>query len=152
MLIKDLIILKDSVGQPYLGCKFTYDEVQEYLLKLANLEPDMFNKLVDNRRKRDGKDFHMTVFSVAEYNKVGKPTIQELEDSYKLVHFDITLKGLGRAVKDNPISVAYFVICTSNMANSLRRGFGLSEKHFHITLGFDPKDVHGVIKNESVMI
>jgi len=149
MFVKDLEILKDFVGQSYLGLKFTYDEVEEHLRSMLNLEPDKFETLLRNRRMRDGKDYHMTVLNVPEYNKVGKPTLEDLKNAYKFTHFDVSTKGLGKSEKNG--SVAYYVVCASSMVQAFRRGFGLSEKDLHITIGFDPKDVHGVPKNESIV-
>lgn len=149
MFVKDLEILKDSVGQSYLGLKFTYNEVEEYLKQMGNLEPDRFSELYSNRRNRDGKDYHLTVMNVPEYNKVGKPSLEDLKNAYKFTHFDVSTKGLGKSEKNG--SVAYYVVCASSMAQAFRKGFGLSEKDLHITIGFDPKDVHGVPKNESIV-
>ena len=59
---------------------------------------------------------------------------------------DLEMLGVGKAeAKGN---AAYFVVCQSDKLDALRDRFELPKQDFHITLGFDKKDVFGVPKNE----
>jgi hypothetical protein len=56
--------------------------------------------------------------------------------------------GIGKAeAKGN---TAYFVVCQSEKLDAIRTRFELPKHDFHITLGFNQKDVFGVPKNEII--
>jgi hypothetical protein len=54
--------------------------------------------------------------------------------------------GVGQATKET--NTAYFIVCESEKLDAIRTRFGLPKHDFHITIGFNPKDVHGVPKNK----
>lgn len=136
-LKKKIDVLTDVVGQHYLGCSFDWKELQEYILSFNSVEPN-HTLLASNRKKRDGEKYHMTFLNVGEYNKAKKPTIDSI--------IEIELLGVGKATDDT--SVAYYIVCNCLEGQKIRESLELSEKDFHITLGFDPRDVHGVPKKE----
>ncbi|KAI8099016.1 uncharacterized protein BX664DRAFT_320181 [Halteromyces radiatus] len=48
----------------------------------------------------------------------------------------------GRMEKENRMHVSYFRVIYWPFGQKLRQHFGLPPCHFHITIGFDPKDIH----------
>ena len=85
-----------------------------------------------------------------EYNKISKELgcdkfINSLE-KYFDTEFEINLMGLGTAERNG--NRTYFVVVKSDDLQELRKVYGLPEMDFHITLGFNCKDVFGVRKNE----
>jgi len=139
MFVKEVEILIDAIGQPYLGCSFSWLEVQDFMPRYYELEPN-HEKCSANRKFRDGEPYHMTFMNVGEYRRANMPEIKQ-----KLT---IELLGVGKAVEED--SFAYFIVCTCPEGQEIRKSYGLSEKDFHITLGFDPKDVFKVRKNEVI--
>jgi hypothetical protein len=144
MLKKNVEILIDAIGQPYLGCSFSWHELQEFLTKFYTVEPD-HEKYSSNRKVRDGEHYHMTFMNVCEYRRAELPIIKE--------PLSIELLGLGKATADTNVgeSTAYFVVCKCQRGQELRKQYNLSEKDFHITVGFNPKDVFNVSKKEVII-
>ncbi|KAF7721995.1 Exosome component 5 [Apophysomyces ossiformis] len=109
-----------------------------------------------NRSKRDGEHYHVTLISPPELKEIikGQKLSRKERKSYarKLAHdiyehfgdsqewerpIDL---GQGRCILDN--SVTYFRVLHWPFGQRVRQWFGLKPFDFHITLGFDPKDVH----------
>ena len=57
--------------------------------------------------------------------------------------------GLGKTVKNS--DVCYFIVLESQEANELRKTVGLANRDFHITLGFDERDIHNVSKSKATI-
>lgn len=51
----------------------------------------------------------------------------------------------------NKKSKTYFKVIEWENANDFRKELGLHEATFHITVGFDPTDIHGVAKDSSCL-
>jgi hypothetical protein len=143
--------IKDVLGNNYLGIKIDSGTVDPFLYKLSEiLSPDKYELYTANAQRRDRGKFHITVISVPEYNKlVSKMGIDKFVNSLDMVLKyeidDLKMMGIGMAQKGE--NTAYFVVCKSEKLDSIRSRYGLEEKDFHITLGFNPKDVFGVRKN-----
>jgi hypothetical protein len=58
---------------------------------------------------------------------------------------DLELLGVGMASKNT--NTAYFIVCSSDSLDAVRTRFNLPKQDFHVTLGFNTKDVFGVPKN-----
>ncbi len=166
-MIKRVSYIKDVLGNDYLGIKFSSGELDEYIEKWlenhfekilnsyqsdpASIEGfDKINTLRDNKKRRDGDDYHLTLLSVPEYGYFLKNDKQSKDDILKDLFSkdinDLVFEGVGKAVKNS--NEAHYIVVNSEGLNAFRTNIGLSEKDLHITLGFDEKDVFGVDKGK----
>lgn len=144
--------IKDSVGNNYIAINVWQNLVWPYLKVLREIVDTQadYDKLIQNQKSRDGNKYHITVFSVAEVDQLIKKygfedSTKIFDEVNKLKLDDVKLQGIGKAEKAG--SIAYFIIASSMTLNYIREKYGLSPKDLHVTLGFNPKDVHGVSKN-----
>ena len=147
----NITYFKDALGQNYIGVKISNTEVSPFLNQLKDILGEEYDVYVSNQQKRDLGSHHVTVLNVSEYNNLTQEIgldkfINSLEPVFKAQVDDLRFMGLGKATKNE--NTAYFVVLKSDLLQEVRRKYGLSEKDFHITLGFKHKDVHGVPKNE----
>lgn len=95
-----------------------------------------------NKELRDrGRVYHMTV--------VGPPEMRELGKDHAAFPEQVKINYLGIGSASDGKAEAWFVVCTSEEIARWREANGLGPKDLHITLGFDPKDVHSEPKGES---
>ena len=144
--------LRDVIGNNYLGLDIPVSVVQPYLNELRDiLGEDDYTKFTENQIKRDGGHYHITVINVADYNRLSKNMgidkfINSLDPILKYPIDDLKLLGVGRAQKNE--NTAFFIVCDSAKLEAIRNRFELEKHDFHITLGFNWKDVFGIRKNE----
>ena len=144
--------LKDVIGNNYLGLDIPITIIQPYLNELRDiLGEDDYTKFTENQIKRDGGHYHITVINVADYNRLSKHMgvdkfVNSLDPILKYPIDDLKLLGVGRAQKNE--NTAFFIVCDSAKLEAIRTRFELGEQDFHITLGFNFKDVFGVSKKE----
>ena len=150
--------LKDIVNNTYVGVPISKDAVTSYLKQLKDiLGDDEYKVYTTNQQNRDasnGRDhaYHITIINAFELNKLMKTPesskyVEYLDTIMNTVSIDdIKMKGIGMAKKDS--NTAFFVVVESDMLTELLNKIGLPKKDFHITLGFNKLDVHGVRKNE----
>lgn len=143
--------LKDRLGNNYLGLNIPNEIVQPYLDELKNhLSEEDYKLFTENQQTRDSGHHHVTVINVMDYNRLSKEIgmdkfINSLELIFDYEIDDLDMKGVGMAQKDT--NTAYFIVCQSDKLDAIRTRFDLPHFDFHVTLGFNPKDVHGVPKN-----
>lgn len=149
--------LKDVLGNNYLGIKFMEGQLTPFLSDLYEIVDDdhKYDVLVSNQQKRDKRDaheYHCTVLSVMEYNRVAERMGSEFQKRVDIIHSldieDLTFEGVGKAERAG--DEAYFIVLKSPTLDEVRSSLGLEPKDFHITIGFDRKDVFGVRKNEVI--
>lgn len=142
--------IKDSIGYNYLGLKIQDEMVIPYLEKFKEVTGDQYDNLVLNQQIRDNEEYHITIINVSEYNKLlkemGSNFINSLHNIFNYDIDDLELLGIGSANRNN--STAYFIVCKSEKLDAIRTRYNLSKKDFHITIGFNPRDVFGCIKSE----
>ena len=144
--------IKDFIGNNYLGIIIPNGVIQPFLNKLNQiLGNENYNKYTSNQQNRDSGDYHITVINVMEYNKLSKDLkmdkfINSLTPILNFEFNDIKLMGLGPAERNNNRS--YFVVVSSDQLQAVRKRYDLPDQDFHITLGFDARDVFGVPKNK----
>ena len=80
----------------------------------------------------------MTVLAPGEYKRYFKPIA--------LSSIDVTIVGLGQAF--DGLDTAVFAVCKSRGASQIRERLHLAPRDFHITLGFDPRDIHDKHKDQ----
>lgn len=143
--------IKDIYDNNYLAILFNKSEVSRYINEMEEhvFDKDLFEKLINNKKLRDGDRYHMTVINVMEFNKLFDmiPNFQERLDVILDMNItDIRFKGIGMSERLG--DQAYYVVVESPTIDEIRSSLGLKEHDLHITLGFNTKDVHGVRKNE----
>lgn len=144
--------LKDVLGNNYLGLDIPVSVVQPHLNELRDiLGEDDYVKFTENQIKRDGGHYHITVINVADYNRLSKHMgidkfVNSLDPILKYPIDDLKLLGVGRAQKNE--NTAFFIVCDSAKLEAIRNRYELQKQDFHVTLGFNFRDVFGVRKNE----
>ena len=147
----NITYLKDILGSNYLGIKIQETEVRTFLEQLKDVLGDQYEEYTSNQKKRDSDGYHITVINYIDYNRLSQENgidkfVNSLDQILKASIDDLKLIGIGKAQKNE--NTAYFVVCKSDLLDEVRKMYNLSEKDFHITIGFKHKDVHGVRKNE----
>jgi hypothetical protein len=144
--------VKDVLGNNYLGIKFNETFVEPYIKEMYyDIEDnESFETFVANQKKRDGDSYHSTIINVMEMNKLfkekGSEFVKRIDIIQSLDIEDIEFKGVGKVSKAG--NTAYFIVLESATLDEVRSSLGLEPKDFHITIGFDRKDVFGVRKNQ----
>jgi hypothetical protein len=119
--------------------------------------PQVSQKHIQNRIKRDGDHSHITIVSPPELKALTerraetlskkdfhKGAISKITDYYGNVDTWGKPIDLGVGSCRNGDNISYFKVIHWPMGQNIRHvGFGLKEiYHFHITVGFYPTDVH----------
>jgi hypothetical protein len=144
--------LKDVIGNNYLGIKIPNESLQSYLNELkAVLGEEDYKVFTENQQTRDKGEYHITVINVADYNKICKEVgidkfVSSLDTIFKYPIDDLKFMGIGTAARNE--NRAFFIVCNSDKLEAVRKRYELNEVDFHVTLGFNYKDVFGVRKNE----
>lgn len=144
--------LKDILGNNYLGLDIPVSVVQPHLNELRDiLGEDDYVKFTENQIKRDGGHYHITVINVMDYNRLSKQMgidkfVNSLDPIFKYPIDDLRMLGVGRAQKNE--NTAFFIVCDSAKLEAIRTRYELQKQDFHVTLGFNWKDVFGIRKNE----
>jgi hypothetical protein len=146
--------VKDINGSNYLGIKIDKLEVLPFLDKLRSvLGKEDYDLYTQNQQTRDHGVYHMTVINVMDYGRLTKAMgmdkfVAAIQPIFEYEIDDLEMLGVGKAeAKGN---TTYFVVCQSDKLEAIRTRFELPKHDFHITLGFNQKDVFGVPKNEII--
>lgn len=98
-----------------------------------------------NRRKRDGDEYHITIINKMELKSVDRPNFKEYfgeKVKFTKIHtFDMgvgILKSSDKQSKDQ----TYFLLIHAPELDQIRLDLNLEPIDFHVTLGFDCKDIH----------
>jgi hypothetical protein len=136
---KKLCILNDRLGNAYLGIKVYQYEISEFSDMLQAYLGDEYELFANNRISRDGINYHITVLNVMEFQPIKDKAIG-------LVDTEVYLNLMGIGKGEGKGNTTYFVIVESEELDYLYNSLYDKKKDFHITLGFDKKDVFGVSK------
>jgi len=144
-------ILKDSIDKNYVGIEFSPEIITPFLDQLEDILGDKYEEYIKLQQQRDRGKYHLTLLPTMEFNQISARMgydkfLNYLEGIFKVEISDLKLLGLGKA--ENAGNEAYYIVVKSEMLDMIRENLELTEKDFHITLGFKWKDVHGVRKNE----
>jgi hypothetical protein len=74
--------------------------------------------------------------------------VKSVELAFEYPVEDLEILGVGKASKGD--NTAYFIVCSSDSLDAVRTRFNLPKQDFHVTLGFNVKDVFSVRKNEVI--
>jgi hypothetical protein len=146
--------VKDRLGNNYLGIDIPYEIVEPYLTRLEEvIGEENYKIFTKNQQTRDSGKHHMTVINVMDYNRLSKDMgvdkfINSLELVFDYEIDDLEMLGIGTATKDT--NTAYFIVCKSDKLDAIRTRYELPKFDFHVTLGFNVKDVFGVPKNKVI--
>lgn len=100
-----------------------------------------------NQEIRDGDKYHMTVVNPIEFSKFKQNG--ESVDIPKNNSIEIDVIGFGTTSDGKSTTV--YAVCRSHDASIIRKHNGLGKYNFHITIGFETKDVFSVPKDESTI-
>lgn len=146
-----LTYLKDTIGNNYVGINIPEAIVQPHLEKIKEiLGEEDFEIFTQNQKTRDHGHYHITVINVMDCNRLSKEMgmanfVKSVELAFEYPVEDLEMLGVGMASKND--NKAYFIVCSSDSLDAVRTRFNLSKQDFHVTLGFNTKDVFGVPKN-----
>ena len=146
-----LTYLKDTIGNNYVGINIPNEVVEPHLEKLKEiLGEEDFEIFTNNQKTRDHGHYHITVINVMDCNRLSKEMgmsnfVKSVELAFEYPVEDLEMLGVGMASKND--NTAYFIVCSSDSLDAVRTRFNLPKQDFHVTLGFNTKDVFGVPKN-----
>lgn len=125
-------------------------------------------ELENNKLERDGKEWHITIITAKEFNKI---IVKQLVEKYKITKKEAEkaacisiIERFNNEIKSKPKelgvgkieigeNVAYFVVVEWKEVQSFRKSFELAEKDFHITLGFGRDgDIHSAPKGKDSLV
>ena len=140
--------IKKSERRGIYLCDSSIDEIaREAVNHLRNaIGKNAASHAHENRVKRDGERYHVTIISKAEFDEVND--IEACGSYLTNGHADGLLLGMDVFFMETSCtaphngSVAFFKRVLCPRASALRKRLGLPEKHFHITIGFTSSDVH----------
>lgn len=140
-------IAKDSLGRSYLRCSVHQQEVANHLTEMELLVgAPRYCLLRSNKEARDGAEFHVTIIDPVEMKSVVSDQLSFVVQG----EIELALVGLARLASDR--REAWYVIVEAESAQELRRLVGLGQKDLHVTLGFDPEDIHDQAKDSSTLV
>lgn len=152
MVVKSHIsTIKDVLGNTYIAVKFLNqdyinDIIDQWVYDIDNTDDIVKHRLdmVSNQVQRDDANHHLTLISVMDIGKTDQKNIQMIlgdEVSMKLC-------GIGKAIDTKKNNEAHFIVVESEDLQNIRMHLDLNPIDFHITIGFDKKDVFGQNKGK----
>ncbi len=130
-IIEDFLnVLSKSTDDKHKGI---YDRLNSLL--------EIPNNSLEQRKKRDGEKFHLTVLIPEELDKIKKDNGQDIEKI--LLNLTPIVNIFGMGINSN----CYYLVCGCPEADNIRKNFNLQSMQYHITLGFESSDVHGIKKD-----
>eukprot|EP01083_Nonionella_stella_P125120 378323_1 len=142
------------------------DAIAEESIKIQNAQ--IPTHCIGNRKKRDGASFHLTLLtqtevkSITTTNAKSKKEItidyivskanKDLQLNHTTNHLHLFNMGIGKANAQK--STCYYAILLWPETLRFRRNVSLSNAQFHphITLGFNPHDIHKADKSLSTLL
>lgn len=149
-----LTYLKDSIGNNYVGMNIPEAIVEPHLERLKEiLGEEDYQIFTQNQKSRDDGHYHITVINVMDCNRLSKEMgmanfVKSVELTFEYPVEDLEMLGVGTASGKG--NTTYFIVCNSDSLDAVRTRFNLPKHDFHITLGFNAKDVFGVPKNQII--
>ena len=146
--------IKDINGQNYLAIKVELSN-KPFLDRLESELGEDFLLYTGNQIERDGGKYHITVINVMDYGRLVKSLgmdkfVSALQPILEYEIDDLDMLGVGKA--ESKGNTSYFVVCESDKLDAVRTRLGLPKQDLHITIGFDKRDVFGVVKDKSSLL
>ncbi len=125
--------------------------IAKYWCNNNNINKDILSTIKENRLKRDGENYHITIVSSSENINFDDDDLSIISDISDEV-FDM---GIGKIENQN--SQTYYVIVKipylSNIMNRLSLKFNVNKDNYnHITLGYTFNDIHDKPKSLDTLI
>lgn len=136
-------LLASKSQYPYVGIEIPSVLVDEYICDLRNvLSEREFSIFRANQSRRDRGKFHMTLIAPRE-------TFENFDELFD-ISFETTLLGIGCA--ESGLDRAYYIVANCPKGDEIRDVLNLKKRDFHVTLGFDERDIHNVRKDVSTLL
>lgn len=136
-----------ETGENYLGVAISAEHGAAYLAKLKKKRSStQVGTWSRNQVKRDRGGYHLTVISPPEFKGLADADVEEVENAA----VDFVLGDIGGV--EMASSRTYYVIVSSPHIAFLRERAGLPHRDLHVTLAFDPADIHDVPKGVSTKL
>jgi hypothetical protein len=142
---KPLVMLKDRLGNPYIGIKFYPHELQTFADELGTHLGDEYDLFSSKRINRDGENYHITLLNVSEF----KAAKQKATLILGLV-VELEIIGIGKGEGNG--NTVYYGVVISKQLDNIFYDFYDYKKDFHVTFGFNTKDVYGICKGVETLI
>lgn len=154
-MVKKLEIIKDFLGNNFIGIKYHENELKNEISNLKDLLDDNYELYNSNRIKRDGDNYYIIVVDNSEYTNLitllGADKIAFLNEQLLAVDInDIKFNGIGKTERNE--NNAYYVIVVSEFLSQFRKDYNLTDIDLSITLGFNPNDVYGTKRDLSTLV
>lgn len=132
-------------GGRYYGCEVTQEAIEPCLEEWKSIVgAERAESMSKQKAARDrGYKYHMTVIRPNEASSIPAEMIPPDPATLRFV-------GVGTAKKGD--KEAWFLVVRCPRLARWRESNGLPPHDFHITLGFDKGDVHGVPKDSSTIV
>lgn len=98
-----------------------------------------------NQQQRDGTEYHITIINKVELKAIVKPKLNEyFQEKVKFDKLNITQLGVGVLKSSDRESngKTYFLLTHAPELDQMRKDLDLEPIDFHVTLGFDIRDIH----------
>lgn len=123
---------------------YKHRDLNEIVRKYLHLVPEHCRT---NQQKRDGAEYHITIVNKAEVKAVGQSNAKEhCREMVKSGEINVIELGLGSVTDKENGHKTYFLLVHSPECDRIRNDLNLESIDFHVTLGFDCKDIHDMGK------
>ena len=147
--------LTDTIGNKYIGIDIEpmsiVTELNKWEESFADNMQEQLVNMKSNKNHRDNGKFHITIMNVMEVNKLVKEDSNKRKDLNLLLGRTVNCDIIGIGLANNTDNITNFIVIESEELNSIREDFSLKKQDYHITLGFDKKDVFGKSKARDSM-
>lgn len=134
----------ESKGGGYYAAPVNSQQVASFIEDFRKSEPN-WKTFEQKRLERDKEEsFHVTVLTPRETRKLRKEGVK-----VEAPKFSFVPQGLGKV--EEPGNSAYFVVLRSQEADDFRASLDLPPHNFHVTLGFEVRDIHDQPKDLSTI-
>lgn len=131
----------------YVGIQLTHtDEFLSNVFEVvSSLTPD-YVEWINNQKTRDHGRYHVTMIPYFEKKSLTQTQKKILPIGKEV---QVHIKGYGKIVQGNAVTV--YAVVDVPFINDCRSMLGLNAIYPHITIAFNPHDIHGVNKDESTI-
>ena len=144
-LLSEIEVIKNKDGDMYIGCIFKQSDIYFWINQFKS-SCKAHAEYENKRHSRDGEKFHLTIINPDELSHINVDNVTPFLNK----RIWIRLVDIGLCKHNN--NESYYLICTCDIINDIRRILLLDSKDPHITLGFNNLDIHGVSKDKTTKI
>lgn len=130
----------------FVGLEIPQRALYPDLIVMRKILGERAHAYEDAFKSRYKGHYHLTLLNSEEYRLLDFNRVQAILGRAASVE----LVGLGRHF--SPLGDTFYTVCRSQDLELVRRELTDVRHDFHVTLGFDGKDVHGVRKDLSTLL